>query len=84
VQACALGQSSAAILYKNIINAEFKEVIDARNSLVLMLNGSDACFSPRFSELELLRGVSEYPARHTSTLLAFNAAVEALKSIDLE
>ena len=45
VQACALGQSSAAILYKNIINAEFKEVIAARNSLVLMLNGSDACFS---------------------------------------
>ena len=49
-----------------------------------MLNGSDACFSPRFSELELLRGVSEYPARHASTLLAFNAAVEALKSINLE
>ena len=84
VQACALGQSSAAILYKNIINAEFNEVITARNSLVLMLNGSDACFSPRFSELELLRGVSEYPARHASTLLAFNAAVEALKSINLE
>ncbi|MEN9017614.1 MAG: iron-sulfur cluster assembly scaffold protein [Hellea sp.] len=84
VQACALGQSSAAILYKNIVNAEVKEVVSARNSLILMLNGSDVSFPSRFSELELLRGVSDYPARHTSTLLAFNAAVEALKSIHLE
>jgi len=64
VQACALGQSSAAILYKNIVNAEVKEVVSARNSLILMLNGSDVSFPSRFSELELLRGVSDYPARH--------------------
>ena len=32
----------------------------------------------RFEKLVLLQGVSEYPARHTSTMLAFDAAVEAV------
>jgi NifU-like protein involved in Fe-S cluster formation len=33
----------------------------------------------RFEKLKLLKGVKAYPARHTSTLLAFEAAVEAIE-----
>jgi len=34
----------------------------------------------RFSKLSLLSGVSKYPARHTSTSLAFVAAVAAFEA----
>jgi NifU-like protein involved in Fe-S cluster formation len=33
----------------------------------------------RFSELAVLEPVKDYPARHASTLLAFEAAVEAVR-----
>jgi len=57
VQACALGQSSAAILYKNIVNAEVKEVVSARNSLILMLNGSDVSWNCLEVYLTTLLGI---------------------------
>jgi NifU-like protein involved in Fe-S cluster formation len=34
----------------------------------------------RFEKLALLSGVAKYPARHTSTLLAFEAAVAAFEN----
>jgi len=34
----------------------------------------------RFARIELLRGVRAYPPRHTSTLLAFKAAVQAFEA----
>jgi len=35
----------------------------------------------RFEKLALLKGVASYPARHGSTLLAFDAAVEAVTQV---
>jgi NifU-like protein involved in Fe-S cluster formation len=35
--------------------------------------------SGRFWELRHLEGVRDYPARHASTMLAFDAAVDALE-----
>ncbi len=82
VQACALGQASAAILQAGIIGANLEEVTAALGGLRDMLkNGGPAeQFSPegRFEKLALLSAVADYPARHGSTLLAFEAAVEAL------
>jgi NifU-like protein involved in Fe-S cluster formation len=34
----------------------------------------------RFSELSVLGPVKDYPARHASTLLAFEAALEAVRN----
>lgn len=78
VQACALGQSSAAILQDAIIGASLEEIIDARDKLRAMLRQGGPPPSGRFAKLAFLRAVSEYPARHTSTLLAFEAAVKAV------
>jgi len=78
VQACALGQSSAAILQDAIIGASLEEIIDARDKLRAMLKQGGPPPSGRVAKLALLRGVSEYPVRHTSTLLAFEAAVKAV------
>lgn len=79
VKACALGQAAASILARNIIGATLEELIEGRDGLRLMLkNGSDAP-EGRFEELEFLAPVKEYRARHASTLLAFEAAVEAME-----
>jgi NifU-like protein involved in Fe-S cluster formation len=79
VQACALGQSSAAILQNAIIGAKLGEIIAARDGLKAMLKSGGEPPNGRFEKLALLRGVADYPARHMSTLLAFEAAVKAVR-----
>lgn len=79
VEACALGQSSAAILQQAIIGASFEEIDAAAKTLRAMLKDGGEPPAGRFAKLALLRGVKDYPARHISTLLAFEAAREAFK-----
>jgi len=79
VQACALGQSSAAILQQGIIGASLDDITQARDALREMLKADGEAPKGRFEKLALLKGVKAYPARHTSTLLAFEAAVQAVE-----
>lgn len=79
VKACALGQSSAAILQNAVIGATLEDIIDARDKLRAMLKVGGSPPEGRFAKLALLKGVAAYPARHTSTLLAFEAAVKAVE-----
>lgn len=79
VQACALGQASAAILQDAIIGATLEEIIFARDGLKAMLKDRDPAPKGRFNKLSLLKSVADYPARHLSTLLAFEAALEAVQ-----
>lgn len=78
VQACALGQASAAILQEAITGATLDELKRAQTDLRAMLKDSGDAPLGRFAKLALLKGVAEYPARHTSTMLAFDAAVDAV------
>jgi NifU-like protein involved in Fe-S cluster formation len=79
VQACALGQASAAILKESIEGASLDELKNARDALRDMLKADGEPPTGRFEKLALLKDVKAYPARHTSTLLAFEAAVEAVE-----
>jgi len=79
VQACALGQASAAILKEAIIGASSEELTIARDGLRAMLKTDGEPPAGRFAKLAILQGVAKYPARHTSTLLAFDAAVAAFE-----
>jgi NifU-like protein involved in Fe-S cluster formation len=79
VEACALGQASAAVLAANIIGAHRDDVIAARDALKAMLKENGPPPVGRFWELRHLEGVRDYPQRHTSTLLAFEAAVAAIE-----
>jgi len=80
VRACALGQASAAVLGAHVIGASLEEIEMARNALRDMLKASGAPPEGRFAELAVLETVKDYPARHASTLLAFEAAVEAVRN----
>ena len=81
LQACALGQASASILAEKVIGASLTELKDARDALHAMLKQGGAAPMGRFEKLGLLKEVSNYPARHVSTLLPFNAVVEALEAV---
>ena len=79
VQACALGQAAAAVLGENVIGARLDEIETARDQLRAMLKTGGSPPEGRFVDLKVLQPVRNYPARHASTLLAFEAAVEAAR-----
>ncbi|WP_017932042.1 iron-sulfur cluster assembly scaffold protein [Robiginitomaculum antarcticum] len=79
VRACALGQASAGILQNAIIGASVDDISAAHQALEAMLKSGGPAPQGRFAKLSLLKGVTDYPARHTSTLLAFKAAQEAAR-----
>ena len=81
VRACALGQAAAAILGANVIGADADEIEVARDALRAMLKDNGPAPQGRFSELAVLEPVKDYPARHASTLLAFEAALEAVRNV---
>lgn len=80
VKACALGQASAAVLGAHVIGASLAELESTRDAFRAMLKADGPPPEGRFAELALLAPVKDYPARHTSTLLAFEAAAEAVKN----
>lgn len=78
-KACALGQAATGVLARHAIGATPSEVREARDGLRAMLKEGGAAPAGRFWELRHLKGVRDYPPRHTSTMLAFDAAVDALE-----
>jgi NifU-like protein involved in Fe-S cluster formation len=80
VKACALGQASAAVLGAHVIGASLAEIEMARDALRAMLKEDGPPPGGRFAELSVLEAVKDYPARHASTLLAFEAASEAVRT----
>jgi NifU-like protein involved in Fe-S cluster formation len=81
-KACALGQAATSILARNAIGKSLAEIIAARDALRAMLKDGapppGAGDSP-FWEMRHLAPVKDYPPRHVSTMLAFEAAVDAME-----
>jgi NifU-like protein involved in Fe-S cluster formation len=80
VKACALGQASAAVLGAHVVGASLDELETARTQLRDMLKAGGAPPQGRFADLALLEPVKDYPARHASTMLAFEAVTEAVRN----
>jgi NifU-like protein involved in Fe-S cluster formation len=79
VKACALGQAAAAVLGAHVVGASLSEIEVARDAFRAMLKEGAPAPEGRFSDLAMLAPVKDYPARHASTLLAFEATVEAVR-----
>jgi NifU-like protein involved in Fe-S cluster formation len=77
VEACALGQAAAAVLGEHVIGARVGEIEAARDQLRAMLKSHGPAPEGRFAGLAALEQVRDYPARHASTLVALDAAVDA-------
>ena len=77
-KACALGQAATSILAEHAVGATVSEIRAARDALRAMLKDGAPPPEGRFWELRHLEPVADYPPRHVSTLLAFEAAVAAI------
>ncbi|WP_127071592.1 iron-sulfur cluster assembly scaffold protein [Pelagibacterium lentulum] len=78
VNACALGQTSAAIVANTIVGSTPDELRQVRDRMVAMLKNGGPPPNGRWDDLKYLEPVRDYPARHASTLLVFEAVAEAL------
>ena len=82
VKACALGQASSSIMARNVIGSTPEELRGVREAMYKMLKESGAPPDGRWAELKYLEPVRDYRARHTSTLLTFDAVVDAVNQIE--
>lgn len=82
VKACALGQASSSIMAGNVIGAGAEELRQARDQLYAMLKENGSAPEGRFADLKYLEPVRDYKARHASTLLTFDAVVDAIGQIE--
>ena len=78
-KACALGQATTSILAEHAVGATITEIRAARDALRAMLKDGAPPPDGRFWELRHLEPVADYPPRHVSTLLPFDAAVAAIE-----
>jgi NifU-like protein involved in Fe-S cluster formation len=81
VKACALGQAAASVLGEHVVGASLAELELVRNQFRAMLQEGAAAPDGRFADLAMLAPVKDYPARHASTLLAFEAVTEAVRQV---
>ena len=79
VKACALGQAAASVLGAHVVGARLAELEVARDQFRAMLKEGGSPPDGRFSDLAMLAPVKDYPARHASTLLAFEAVTAAVR-----
>jgi len=77
VRACALGQASAAVLGAAVIGRTPAELAAARDAIRAMLTTGAPAPGGVFAEAEALTPAREFPNRHASILLAWEAAAEA-------
>lgn len=82
VRACALGQASSSVMGSQVVGATPVEIRQAREDMLAMLKADGEGPSGRFEDMRYLRPVKDYKARHASTMLTFDAVVDALDQID--
>ena len=82
VKACALGQASSSLMARNVIGSTFQELREIREAMYKMLKENGPPPGGRWAELRYLEPVRDYKARHASTLLTFDAVVDAVNQIE--
>ena len=82
VKACALGQASSAIMAEHVVGASTEELRAVRETVRKMLKENGAPPEGRFADLKYLEPVRDYKARHASTMLTFDAVVDAIGQIE--
>ena len=82
VKACALGQASSSIMARNIVGAKADELRSLREAVRKMLkeNGMPPA-EGKWADIAVLEPVRDYKARHASTMLTFDAVVDAIEQI---
>ncbi len=82
VKACALGQASSAIMADHVVGASADELRAVRETMLRMLKENGPPPAGRFEDLKYLEPVRDYKARHASTMLTFDAVIDAIGQIE--
>jgi NifU-like protein involved in Fe-S cluster formation len=83
VKACALGQASSSIMARNVVGATADELRALREGVRRMLKENGAPPTDgKWADIAVLEPVRDYKARHASTLLTFDAVVDAIGQIE--
>ena len=81
VKACALGQASSSLMARHVVGSGADELRALRETMRDMLKQNGPSPSGKWADLAVLEPVRDFRARHASTLLTFDAVVDALDQI---
>jgi NifU-like protein involved in Fe-S cluster formation len=81
VKACALGQASSSIMARHVVGAKAEDLRLVREAMRRMLKENGPPPQGEWADLAALEPVRGFKARHASTLLTFDAVVDALDQI---
>jgi NifU-like protein involved in Fe-S cluster formation len=83
VKACALGQASSSIMASHVVGSTADELRELRETVRKMLkeNGKPPD-GGKWADIALLEPVRDYKARHASTMLTFDAVVDAIGQVE--
>jgi len=83
VKACALGQASSSIMARHVIGSKAEELRNLRETVRKMLKeNGEPPREGKWADIAVLEPVRDYKARHASTLLTFDAVVDAISQIE--
>lgn len=83
VKACALGQASSSIMARHVVGSSAAELRALRDTVRRMLKeNGDPPTDPKWADVAVLLPVRDFKARHASTLLTFDAVVDAIGKIE--
>ncbi|MGD9913675.1 MAG: iron-sulfur cluster assembly scaffold protein [Rhizobiaceae bacterium] len=82
VKACALGQASSSVMASHVVGSTAAELRAVQETMRRMLKENGEPPAGRFADLRYLEPVRDYKARHASTMLTFDAVVDAIGQIE--
>ena len=83
VKACALGQASSSIMASHVVGSKSGELRALRETVRKMLKENGAPPKDgKWADIAVLEPVRDYKARHASTMLTFDAVVDAIGQIE--
>ena len=80
VKACALGQAACSIMARHIIGAKKQELLALRDQVFAMLKEGGPPPNGDWADIAALQPVKDFKARHPSTMLVFDAVVDAVEN----
>ncbi len=82
VKACALGQASSSIMASHVVGSTAEELRALRETVRKMLKENGPPPDGKWADIAALEPVRDYKARHASTMLTFDAVVDAISQIE--
>lgn len=82
VKACALGQASSSIMARHVVGSTAGELRAVREQARAILKDNAEPPEGKWADLSVLVPVRDYKARHASTMLTFDAVVDAIGQIE--